>query len=413
MSKSGNAGPGGKHNHGGGGKPNQSAGDGYPLGKGALGPTPSALEGQTQKEIARQARKTVRSAYKPTLKDISQQEKDANAFSQKRAIDNKYYLDWLNTQSAQLDAHAAAADATVRDQQAAIQGNAEQAMLAMRQQLMDQGNATAGNVSNEAEANAFNVTPEAVHAIGGLVNERALSEKMMGTNAQQQGIADKSNFALIAGSEANRQADLMQKLSDLGDERTKARLEQAGAQQAEVARLLTQEIDKAKAKVDMRNMAASQALANRAQNLEQKKYRFDVRSTFRDQQATNEDTRHDNHAQDAAQAETERHNQATEALTKKGIVADQQKAADASAADAKKQSQETTANIESGITYIKTAKGLKGESVRSLTQKLTNHGMDPLLASAAAQLATDGKLSPATIQKLKSIGYVIPPNYLK
>lgn len=397
-------------NHGGGTGPNPSAGELKNIGKGALGKTPKSFRGWTDKKIRRMARKTARSAYRPAMTELRHQRKEINSIDRKRALDNKYYLEWLDEKSKQLSQQAATADSTVRANQQEIQNEATQRLGEMRQQLIDQFAGRAGTVSQGKESIAFDVTPEAAHGLGQIANERDLTESMVRSNAAQSDAYAQSNFAHMAAAEATRKGEHAKEVSRLRTERNKLRLEQAAAEAAEIARLLTQEIDKGKARVDMRNMAASQALAQQAQNLEQKKYRFDVRSTNRKFSEAKKQARRDNAATRRGLNEENRHNRAQEKLTNKGLKQDAKEAAAAGKKEQKEASREITTNIEAGITWLKTSKGKPG-SVAEATRKLAKNGMNPLLAKAAAELAVKGKLSKSTAAQLQRIGYLIPGKY--
>lgn len=382
--------------------------NGY-IGKGSLGNTPKAFKGWSMKEIQRMARNTVRSSYKPGYTDLKQQGKEVRSLSKKRAADNKYYLDWLANRTDQMNAHAEAAEQAVQGQQAQMQSDATQALTQMRANLISQGEGHRGTVSQGEESTAFDVTPEMAHNLSAVVNERNLSNQFTESAANMRTAGDQSNFAMVAGMDANRQGELAKALGELRDKRRLLRLEQAGAQREEVARLLTQEIDKAKAKVDMRNMAASQDIAQQAQNLEQKKYRFDVRSEFRAQQETNRHNRASEKNDHRSTSEEIRHNKAVEKIDHLQALAAMKNARGGN--EKKQASKEVTRAIQNGISAIKTNKEWSRLNTNAVQNKLQNKGMEPLLAQAAAELATKHKLSKSTINALKSIGYLVPNKF--
>jgi hypothetical protein len=270
------------------------------LGKGLLGRTPGALKPRSRKQIRRQATRTMRAIYRPGFADLRGQERRINAVSQKRAEDNRRYLQWLDTQGKQLMAHAQAADTELKSTQNQIQAQAAQSFIDLRDQLVDQGGHASG-VTNPADATAHDVTPEAQRAIGQVANERERSAQTMKTGKEMANIAQSSNFALMAASDAKRQADQYNALKDVASARQKLILERAAKTAEEVARMLDQEIAKGQARIDMRATAGQLALGLKEHRLGKKQFRLDKKVQLAQLDLAGKELR-----------ETKRHNKATE-----------------------------------------------------------------------------------------------------
>lgn len=383
------------------------------IGKGALGKVPKALKGTSLRKIGRQSRKAIRPAFRPALADLRREKKTVLGVDRKRAADNKYYLSWLDTQSNQLRAHADAAAEEVRASQEEAQRNAEQAMLKIRGQLEGDAAQHAGTVSATDSASAFDLSPEAQLGLDRIVNARNFSEGAIGTEERRGGVEAQSNFAMMAAAEANRQAETASALGDIRSERTKVRLEQAAAEAAEVARRLTQEIEKANSKVDFRNLAASQWMALQAQKLERKKFRFDVKSRNQELQETHRSNRQDERLARDQHRETKRHNLAGERLDAKELRQEAKESKNETGREARQDRRERskaiTRELQNGIAYIKNDPKLRRASPQEQRKKLSKH-MDPIFAQAVVQLL-NGNLTPAMQRKLKSLGYDIPNRY--
>jgi hypothetical protein len=390
---------GGKTTNGAGGGPhptkNRKGDDGY-LGKGALGPVPKAFRPDSFKQIRKQSRRAIRPTYKPALFDIKQEEKSTKSMDAKRAEDNQHYLDWLTTNSNQMRAHQEAAEAQLVQGQQAMQAQAALAAQNMRQDLIDDSQAHVGTVSNAHDADAFNVSPDAMRNVDQATASATLTGNLAANNNEVGAAGQSSNFAQIAGMEAKRQADTSKRLGELGDARVKVRLEQASAEAQEVARRLTEEIDKASNVVDMRNAAASQWLANKSQRLERKKFRFDQKLSW------------------AQLSEDQRHNMATEDIAAKSA---QGGGGGSDAGNTNKQGQrERTHEFASSVNQASNGlrstpalkKAAKQDPDKAVRLMIKKYSVDPTVARACVELYLYNKLKPDTLKQLKQAGIKVP-----
>ena len=385
------------------------------LGKGLLGKTPKGLKPTKKKAIKKQASQLIRDLYKPAIVDIKQQEKATLAVNEKRAADNKHYTNWLQIQAAQNQAHAQAADQELRKQQADIQKSAQESLAGIRDEIQEGVQGQAGVVSGDSEsATALDTSPEAARAAGQIANERIRTEQQIGSNTRASQTEQASNFAAMAAAEATRQADMYKRLSELGDARTQVKLERAAKTSEEVARLLDKEIEKAQARVQMRQLAAQLGLSLKELRLNKKKFKFDKRATLKE---LNEAERHNKATEktDAAEArEDKRHNKALEELEGKKIKVDKLEDANATAQEKKEVQRKIKHVVNNGIIALKSKpqwRKLAENQPHKAIQKLTRRGMDPIFAKASVELAANGKISAGTAKRMKSIGFNIPNNW--
>lgn len=337
------------------------------LGQGALGKVPPAMRPDSFKTIRKESRKAIRPTFKPALHDIKVEKKSTKSMDAKRAADNQFYLNWLDTQNQQMQAHDQAAQATVDAQNAAMRQQSIQAMKDMHGQLVQAAGNHTGTVSNANDAQAFDMTAESTRDLQKIDAANALSAALSPRGQNANSAARSSNFSQITASEAIRQADTAKRLKELGDAKVKVRLEQASAEAQEIARRLTQEIDKASGVIDFRNKAASQWLANKAQRLERKKFRFD--SKF----------------QMAQLSEQQRHNMATEAIDMKNATSGGGPGNEnaQNRRDDKKEIRTTLNNAIDGITTHPQIRKAAKENPEKAARMLTDAGFTPTYARAA------------------------------
>ena len=200
------------------------------VGKGLLGKTPKALKATGKKKLSKQAMKLMKAVYAPAYADLKQQEKATVEQDEKRAADLQYYNNWLAEQSAQLREHGEAAEAAVAQRQQQIQQDAADSINSMRQQVIDGVQSQIGTVSNGQTATAADMTAEGRRAMDTVANERLATAGQVGSNARSRDYIVGQNNAFVASSDAKRQSDTARTLKDLGDARTKVRLEQASLQ---------------------------------------------------------------------------------------------------------------------------------------------------------------------------------------
>lgn len=213
---------------------------------------PNYLAPQTPQQIKKTATTTIAAAYKPAKQDLNHQQKQAQAISDKRSADNKYYLAWLNTQEQALQAHADAANTQLVGME---QGFAQQqAQLFNGQQpgLVAGADARSGNVSNNAQSTALNQT---------VTQNQALNAARLGSTSQSGletisrdqdmlGAVRLNSSAAISAADQKQLSDLQTTLSNIASARTKLFSSQAADTQKEIGRLGGIEIQKAQSNRD-------------------------------------------------------------------------------------------------------------------------------------------------------------------
>lgn len=439
----------GSHGNGGGNKPNKGGGRPTPnkdkpgkgaagkrsgagkkkvdaLGKGLLGKTPNALKGDPRKALEQQAKKLMKDVYAPALHDVTSQIQSTKEVDAKRAADNKYYLDWLKVQNDELKAHADAADAELRARQSEIEQNRQEAMQGVRGELLAGMNEHADTVSAEQNSKSLDYSPESDRALGEVAAERTRSEQAIGTNQMSRQTEGAANFGQMVSMDAKRQADTFKRLGELGDAKTKVKLERAAASSQEVARLLDREVDKATARTNMKNMAGQLAVALKEQRLNSRKFKFEKRSqlkqlneTERSNKADEANDRYANKTDRMSEKETKRHNKAMESLEHDQNKIDKleaQQGGNDNKQDKRKATRLVKSVVNNGIVAIKTdpkLKKLAQKNPNAAVTKLRKQGADAIYAKASVELATKGSISQSTRRALEQLGIQIPPQWLK
>lgn len=352
-------------------------------------------------ELRRQAQHLMRNIYRPEFRNLHQQERRLQAIAAKRAHDNKFYLNWLQTKSSELQANARAADQQLMKAQQQIHADTASAYGGLRDKLVTQGATHVETVSDPNKAASFDISEEALAALSDVGAERQRSADMIGSKAQTQRLATASNFAMMAAADANRQADLWKGLSKVSSARTKLKLDRAAATAKEVARLLDREIQKAEIKGKLKQGAQSLALQAQAQSLDAQRLDLDY---------------------DKA-AETARHNQATEDQAAAELqesrrnhnLLDQARQADSREERRKAQRAITTA-IHNGIQLVaRDPSNTKGKNatqiMHNVTRLLIRKKYPPLIARTVSELMVTGEVSKQTNRALRQAGYHVPDNW--
>lgn len=359
----------------------------------------NALEPMSPKQLRHQAAATMRAVYKPAFKQLGREQKRLVSISEKRKSDNAYYLNWLNTQAQQLQAHEDAANAALTQAGHEAQSEVTKGYEDLHSQLQQSGQEMPGVVSNAGQANAYDVSGAASTAAQQVGAERARSQAQIATTTGSGALASANNFAMIAAAEANRQADLWKNLSKLGDAKQSLRLNKAADTAKEVARLLDREVEKAKTRADIHANAVNAALAAGKFNLDKQKFGLDVSEFEYNKHKYNRKYR-----LEAAKAqETKSYHEAEVGLSK--AKSHQEKA---------KESHKITHVIQEGISYIASHKKLNqsiAKNPESVIQRLTKILGSSVAAHAAVELFTHGKLNPTTRGSLEQIGYIVPPKW--
>lgn len=372
------------------------------LGAGLLGGTPTALQAQKPGQLQRQAIQLMRALYKPAFTELSHEGDVAQSVYAKRQSDNQYYLDWLNSQSTALDAHAQAADSTIEQQHQAIQDSAAQAMQELRTRLVSESGNTPGNVSDPNQATAFNILPEAQYAAGLIEGARNNTAAEMSSAAKTRETMSAMNLAAINAAQTKNQGDLATKLSDLDTARKAAVQERAGKTLEELDRLKDQEVTKAQSRVDIRGQEAQLALALKQHRLDKAKLVLDrmvANAQISQAQA--------NAALTAAQqAETHRHNLQSEGTAQQNADTAAQNEQDDASQHQQDQHHDTVqaqhelqhsavhdiGNLVSTITsrpQLQTMLGSPG-GIQKVVKWMQDNHFDPLYAQFAAEYVRDG-----------------------
>jgi hypothetical protein len=376
------------------------------IGKGLLGQVPAALRPDSRRDIVQESRQLVRGIYKPVLTDIRAQERLTEGIYEKRTSDNQYYLDWLNTKSNELQAHAETADNQLTMSQTEIANAANQAMGQLQQRLLAQAGDDPGNVSNPTQSNAImtDTTAQGAANAAMIAAERERTATQQRSAEGQRQAAQGSNFAYATAAQQRAGADYGLRMTELGTARTAAKQERASKIQEETVRRLDQEIAKAQSVVEMRNMAAQIALGLKQHRLGKAQLSLDeqIRQGELDLGA-------------AELAEEIRSNQADEADADADRESEEQQADDERREgnqDDRREERQRQREIFHEIRDIQSTIGSR-ENLQDMIQDnpggvvkwLQNHGFNALYAQAAVQLSLSGRLYGNVLRSLRQSGF--------
>lgn len=211
--------------------------------------TPTALQPLSPGQITKQATNTISKAYNPAYTSLNQQSKQAKAVSAKRTSDNKYYQTWMDSQMATLQSHADAAHQALLGLEANLGASQNALYGGQAGSLIAGANARTGNVSNDAQSNAFGsqLAQNQTSNEGLLNNSRLQSAQGIDTANQQIAGARSNNYGLISAAQTKQQTDLNTALTGIANSRTKLDQSKTGDIAKEIARLQGVEIQKAQA----------------------------------------------------------------------------------------------------------------------------------------------------------------------
>ena len=209
---------------------------------------PTPLAERTRQGILRQARQTVRTAYRPVFEELSTQERMIRALDAKRRADNEYYARWLADKNAELTASQQIFNQGIADRQAALANTMQNMFSTAATQTAAMNAARSGTVSlgdTEQQAAQAAALPQSTYA-GNLMateQQRTLGGQRLGSDL----LAATAANALLAhaASDTRRQAATARALEELAGERRRYKSQQAADVRREIARLLDQEITKA------------------------------------------------------------------------------------------------------------------------------------------------------------------------
>lgn len=212
---------------------------------------PGPLKQRTPKYLSQQATSMVKSAYAPAYKELSQREASVKAISDKRAADNQYYNNWLNSQHQALDTAARASDQALVATAQSVQATTGAAYDQAKQGAIQQLSQLPGTVSDFKGANALGAIDAAKGtAVGqvGATGQQALAS--VGTAEGMRQLASANDFATIAALESKRVGDQWGAMNDLGSERLKLGASESGDISKAVQDALNQEVTKAQSNRD-------------------------------------------------------------------------------------------------------------------------------------------------------------------
>lgn len=364
---------------------------GRPNADGETGKVPNYLKGRARKALAKQARKTVNSAYRPDLQALKRQRKRESSIWKKRKADLEYYKQWLDTRQREWDANAREADDMQREAIIASNASTMEAYEKLRSQMIT--NAEPG-VSDPSQSKAFDVSQA-----GGLANQAneafaKFAEQAMKDNAETREGVQSNTRAYMVGLAGQAASDHWNRVKDISDTRQKLLSERRRDRIAEEGRLLEVEIEKAKVRADIRLKKKELRLRNKALNIDDANADAD-RAV--DQQ--NADTRE----KEARQG---------------GDTNGDGKVDEVDLRARKKQSREWTSNINGAIQLVQSAPEFKKERLADnrlsregrqiMKTKLNKAGIPSHLVQAVMDVWFTGGLRNSTKKHLKSQGYIVP-----
>jgi hypothetical protein len=352
---------------------------------------PPALRPLTQQGIARQARRTTRSAYAREFADLSQQEQRIRAISSKRATDNMAYARWLQEQQSAMQLKGKAADDMLLSHQEQMHKDLQSTFEQLQAGALARQGAQPGNVSNPGDSRALDLSPERKREEERLAAQRQQTQDSIGSGQKTSQTLAAVAQMFMAAQDQKRQSDEFGAVKEIGDERERLRLQRSSDTEREIARLIEQEIVKAQSNREFD--AAVQKLGLDARELQfdmkEKNRRFGLdRAKFKHQMSKDEAElriKEINAELSAGRlSETERHNLAMERLRLKDIVSGNSKA----------KGKDTTAwrqfrSLIGQSRMYGVDKPSRRKKVAQLLQ-LENKQADPLLIQAAIQVATGG-----------------------
>lgn len=200
----------------------------------------------TNKQVTAQAKTTINKAYNPAYTDLNSQAGRAQGISDKRTADNKYYLSWLDSKMAELQSHADAAHQQLMGLEQGLQTQQNALYGGQQQGLVDQANARAGNVSNNAQSTALGADIHQNQAanMGHLNSVSTEALQGIDTANGQLGGTRANNFNVVQSAQTKQLSDLNIVLGKIADARLKLTSQKTADLAKEIARLQGVEIQK-------------------------------------------------------------------------------------------------------------------------------------------------------------------------
>lgn len=219
----------------------------------------------TPAQIAKQAKATITTAYKPDFSNIDQEQSRLTAINNKRTQDNQAYEQWLATQQNLITQQSNANDLAFANAIGQSNSMAQSALgTGQTTGLVTAANARAGNVSNNATSNAIGTGAGSdvsqneksdIATIGGVNSQAAANVQTGGDLLRANSV---NNLNTVQSNSENDTANFNTQLATLAQDRSKLRLSQSGDIAKEISRLQGVEIQKAQAQQDY--AAAAQKL---------------------------------------------------------------------------------------------------------------------------------------------------------
>jgi hypothetical protein len=350
---------------------------------------PHALVPTSRKILMGQAKKTVLSAYKPAFTELTTEESTLRAIDAKRASDNRYYNDWLQSKAAQFQAAAASSAAAQASQGHDIAQQAASDYSNLRNQLVQ---SNPGAVTNPNQQSQFDITPQAHRNLELIASARETNARANVAATDTAQMASSANFSTIAMRESQRQGDLYKSMSAITTARQKLAAARTGDAQKEAARLLDREITKAQAAMTIQGQRAATRV--QAASLGETT-RHHKAQEAQDKAQLAHDIKYDN----AKLTEDIRNHNLINAAKK--VSGQQQKA---------KLNQAFRASVASTVTWMKSQHFTTVADAMKAAQK--KKGTDALISKAAAQLYLEGRIHGSALSSLQTIGFKIPNQWL-
>lgn len=261
--------------------------------------TPDPLKQRTQASIAKQAERTVATAYAPAAAELNARETQLNSLAAKRKSDNEYYANWLSQKNADLMTAQNAATQQLSAGIDQIHKQTADALGAQPAQAQAEAAQTHGAISDFGTSKALTVDLDAnkLHELSNLAASGQAYKEGAALGTAGLASTQANSFAFLAGQAAKQNADQFSELSKVADARQKLVLDKAAAANTEVSRLLDNETSKAS---QNRNyQAAAEKLGLEGDKLTEKTH-VDAAKIANDARRAAETKRHNQQQEDAA-----------------------------------------------------------------------------------------------------------------
>lgn len=369
--------------------------------------------------IKNHARSMMNTIYKPAFASLNSEEKQLQSIDEKRKADNSYYLNWLESNNANLEAHSATSQAQLVAAQGAAQTQLQQGFQAMQAQLVNQGQNDPGTVSNMGEANAFDLGGAQQKASREMAGSNLLVDTQLQNTNELGDVARANNFATIAGNEAKRMGDLWEGMSKLGNRRQELRLTKAAEAAKEVARLMDAEVSKGQIRGQMSASRETAALEAKRFGLDVNKLHQEGREfeyeKFNDTRTAKQ--KREENAEDNTTGENKsKRTRSGTAETNERAEGENAEEAGEKKAKAHKENAKITSSVQEGISYITSHSRIRELIANGQTEKARKVLAKYLGSSTAATYAVNlyggNKLTAGEVKEAEELyGWTPPRSY--